>query len=1215
MKHILFIISSLFLYFLQMISQIDFLYDDGKKVLLTKANEKIIIKFKNDIDFIEIDNLLNSNEAFVKIIERKNDFYIVSLKDKIDLKQLFTKLISFEAIEYANPVYIYEGREFYFINEFIVHFNENVSLKSIEALNKKYNVEIINRNPAEQNIYTFRIKKISGLSTLNVINEYYEILSCKWALPNFYLDFKLDDFPVDEFFNDQYYLNWDNIYSWNITKGHSSITIAVIDEGIISHEDLTNLWLNSDEFPGDYNYDGYPGIRNVDDDNDGKIDEDSQGRQPGEEGYNNDLKNDDDENGYNDDINGWDFKLNDNNPAPDGNEAHGMACAGIITANHNTIGVAGIAPHCKVMAIKISDKNGDGLLADQMVSSIDYAWRNKADIISISWHFPTANPFAIGYRPLKEAIDRALTQGRGGKGCVIVASAGNTANRSIDVDGYVAFPACVPGVIAVGAIDRSDNPLPRNYSPKDDEISVVMPSGGEGTLSSYECEGEQIESSTLGGDIWTLDIPGSYGYNPGDYRTYSPFCYNKYTANILPSSNNYTASFSGTSASCPQVSGIAALMLSICPVLKDEDVKDIIEQTADNLGNDGGFDKDYGWGRANVYEALKNVLENYSTTIGGTGKIVTFIDNITTKSGTSLTIQPGTIVKFEQTRRLTANGRVIAEGTLNSPITFTSEYIPQAGAWYGIDLKGGPNSLKYCDIQYATYGVVVNSTAGTTIENCNISNSLNYGVYGLNAFGYGALRIKLTNLTNNTSGIGLQNAWASLENGTKIGPTSNYAFYVNNSYVYMGNTIIENSSYPGMWVTGSGSDVFLSPNGYSPGWNKIRNNTSKQIWVTSDANVFIGSKRLVCMGDQSLQSSASYISSEDPCQPPSYWDWVEEAGYNYISGNGYWIYNNSSPIYAHLTYWGNPPNCTVPASKFLGTVYRDYPLCFDPPATALFSGEGDIANEKKDLYFNYQVTDTAKIISLIKYLKRLISEKPDSAENALQELLPLVGPCGKFTNVLDVPWEEFLTRVSQTSTSEKIRDRATIYRIQTRMFAKDYDNVILLANATLAKKPKDNLWFYCQYQKIASYIMMGKISVAEEVYWSMISKGMRIDPHSMTEIRRMIDMSVGVIPSSSDPAAMATSTISPEDNFNLSSNYPNPFNPMTTINYTLPEDAHVSLYIYNVLGQVVKTIVDEYQTAGQRSVTIDINDLPSGVYFYKLQTEKYSSIKKMLLVR
>jgi hypothetical protein len=83
----------------------------------------------------------------------------------------------------------------------------------------------------------------------------------------------------------------------------------------------------------------------------------------------------------------------------------------------------------------------------------------------------------------------------------------------------------------------------------------------------------------------------------------------------------------------------------------------------------------------------------------------------------------------------------------------------------------------------------------------------------------------------------------------------------------------------------------------------------------------------------------------------------------------------------------------------------------------------------------------------------------------------------------------------------------------------------------------------------------------------------------------------------------------------LMQNYPNPFNPTTTINYQIPKQVHVTLKIFDVLGREVATLVNKSEEAGYKSVTFDANKLPSGVYFYRLQTDTFVQTNKMLLMK
>ena len=87
-------------------------------------------------------------------------------------------------------------------------------------------------------------------------------------------------------------------------------------------------------------------------------------------------------------------------------------------------------------------------------------------------------------------------------------------------------------------------------------------------------------------------------------------------------------------------------------------------------------------------------------------------------------------------------------------------------------------------------------------------------------------------------------------------------------------------------------------------------------------------------------------------------------------------------------------------------------------------------------------------------------------------------------------------------------------------------------------------------------------------------------------------------------------------NFKLHQNYPNPFNAQTVIRFSLPEDSQVTLEIYNVLGEKVASIYSKQKfNAGNHQVRFNAENLPSGVYFYRMEADDFKEIRKMLLVR
>ena len=86
-------------------------------------------------------------------------------------------------------------------------------------------------------------------------------------------------------------------------------------------------------------------------------------------------------------------------------------------------------------------------------------------------------------------------------------------------------------------------------------------------------------------------------------------------------------------------------------------------------------------------------------------------------------------------------------------------------------------------------------------------------------------------------------------------------------------------------------------------------------------------------------------------------------------------------------------------------------------------------------------------------------------------------------------------------------------------------------------------------------------------------------------------------------------------NFMLYNNYPNPFNPTTTIKYSIPEASFTSIKIYNELGKEVSTLVNETKSAGTYEVEFNASNLSSGVYYYKLQAGSFTETKKMILAK
>ena len=253
-----------------------------------------------------------------------------------------------------------------------------------------------------------------------------------------------------------------------------------------------------------------------------------------------------------------DYVAGNSHARPDGNDAHGTCCAGIIGSQDATY--PGLASGCSLIAVRIAKGDGrGGWIVDDFNSAdaIDWAWEEgEAHVLSNSWG---GGPPVDG---IANAIARATTQGRKGKGSIVVFATGNT-------NGPVNFPATLETVIAVGASTPWDDR--KSPTTKDDETNWGS------------CFGKELNLLAPGVKIATTDISGPSGYTP----------------------DNFTTRFNGTSSATPHVAAAAALILSVAPTLTATRVREILTSTCDKLNPDGKWSKEVGHGRLNIFNALR----------------------------------------------------------------------------------------------------------------------------------------------------------------------------------------------------------------------------------------------------------------------------------------------------------------------------------------------------------------------------------------------------------------------------------------------------------------------------------------------------------------------------------------------------------------------------------------------------------------------------------
>lgn len=551
-----------------------FYYSFDKKVLIEEVPGRFMIKKKSDVSKEGLESIVQSYLENTEFDWFNSDICTVSTDNQLLVDRAIKKMLNEDAVLSARHVYnTSAGKKYYnnhpwgeplalgLIDQIVLKYKEGVEQSIKDNLKKAFGLTEYDKNelfdiylvPKEEDIIGLSLKLFE---TGYFVYAYPELISKstfydEWAVyPNDpYFQYQVTLHNTGQFFNGHFGLTDADIdapEAWALTMGSENVIVAVIDNGVTSnHPDL-------------------PNTRQVR-------------------------------------LNGSNFGSgNSNDPSPIGNDNHGNACAGVIAATaNNEEGIAGIAPLCKIMPVRIEDNT----TPHDKALAIHFAANNGAKIISNSWGY--GDTTSLLYPCIIDAITSSVN-----KGCLVLFAAGNYARNHVNYNGYVGFPAnrtsFINGMLSVGASDRNDQQA--DYSPKSQLIDIVAPSNKAFPPHPNGTPGIQGENM----DMWTIDIPGSNGYNPWNTDQGSDFT----SGETLPTSGtnylSYTGHFGGTSHSCPVVAGVAALLLSMNPYLTPQDLCNILTTTADKTGGytyvNGKCDE-MGYGRVNAMNAVWMVCD------------------------------------------------------------------------------------------------------------------------------------------------------------------------------------------------------------------------------------------------------------------------------------------------------------------------------------------------------------------------------------------------------------------------------------------------------------------------------------------------------------------------------------------------------------------------------------------------------------------------------
>ncbi|MCF7801533.1 MAG: right-handed parallel beta-helix repeat-containing protein [Candidatus Marinimicrobia bacterium] len=603
--------------------------------------------------------------------------------------------------------------------------------------------------------------------------------------------------------------------------------------------------------------------------------------------------------------------------------------------------------------------------------------------------------------------------------------------------------------------------------------------------------------------------------------------------------------------------------------------------------------------------------------------------DVTIQSGVTLSVSAGSILFFTQNSSLVVEGTLVVNGTSKFPTLFAgASSAPGNSYWEGIKVQnGGDIVLNNAKIKDAHRGVSINDNSvanNITVENVEFNNCYT-GVYVGEKDD-----VAVRNCTFNDVRYGVLANYSDLEiksNSFTGGVIGIRTLYSSPTIV---NNVVDNYSSSGIYLYGSGVPKLKS--------NTVTNNTNYGVFMYNHADVQFGSLADDRGYNEIVNNSSYGIYASYYCDPflgtTSPYN-TSVAGYNSVHDNG--SYNlrayNYSTAEAEWNWWDGESSW----SAAINSSYDTSPTLGSAPDPALLGsslakssdGESGYADCLDYDFFNpdtnsecalwhwahdLRITDQTPIalwawemfvrkypnseyapLALIKVANFTPSGEIDELSNYLYSVLNT----DNYSNFLRVKALELLVGVNMKNGSysdaytcalELLDQSLVTDQERIALFSLIDLSQYILGKTTAAlgflermktKYPDDEL-------TLIAAEMMG-----EEVDWSNVR----------------FEQEPEEIPSAVIP-----------NKYYLYPAFPNPFNPNTTIQYDLPEDASVELSIFDITGRKVISLINKQQNAGQYHVTWQgIDDrghsLPSGLYIYLLRTSSFTASEKMLLVK
>jgi len=637
---------------------------------------------------------------------------------------------------------------------------------------------------------------------------------------------------------------------------------------------------------------------------------------------------------------------------------------------------------------------------------------------------------------------------------------------------------------------------------------------------------------------------------------------------------------------------------------------------------------------------------------------VTWLDSVvvdsslTFASGTELTILPGTKIVVDANATITINGSLTAIGTSGSPITFKAK---DAGErWNGLTINGGSVEMDYVNLQdFKDHGLYVESPVEpVSIDHVNFDCSkLKYQAIGLRLWNSPTVTqfVENTTVTNvpadsQVAGMYLYNCKVGF-NGVTIEECdwiNSYIKKVTGNFrscnfrdrtglyaVYFGSApntpnfrccnFFDLSPHSGTLQ----STVFCA-GGTSPSFGGEGNTGGSGV-----SNLFTDS----CAHLMTMQGSLALpVIDSDPPAPP--YDGTSDGGKNdwknRKSGGKYieWRYPGTTTYPCTDQHWMNG----IDTTKFTPTTPARWD--FDPYQTSAWGtcgggvgggqgssigddgpiarGEGGTLddNEYDDILLDAFAFEAEEDYAAAQQLFRYVAENSPAQVQRWTAIVHVV-VCEAFVGSGQGWIPDLLSTMIENEDSYEARVQGERLRASYHQNRNEYDDAIETCVELLSSGLTYEDSIYVAMDLVSLQLGAGGGGSLD----GMSASQMIPAPLKARDGDHALSIERGLFEQLSPTQGESKESASVPTEFTLSQNYPNPFNPSTEIEFALPIASNAKLKVYDVTGRLVTTLVNETLTAGTHRVSFDAARLPSGVYFYNLNTGQHSLTRKMVLLR